>query len=345
VLRLTSGAAVLLMLATAHHAFADGAPDLEAEMRACGFSSAQIAAVEAGGLVTRLVPQSGDNVAFVVGVTRVAGPASAFVDEIRRLGRPDSQPPTGRTLQAGRFATPPTMEDLQPLRFERQDLRDLSRCRVGDCDLQLSRQTMGLASGIDWRAPAADERAAQLLKSALVETALAYVREGPAAMAVYDDDAQPVRAADGFARILERRPQVLARNPSLYEYLLRRSSAVPPPGVEGFVFWSKERLQKPVVSIVHALLQRREGPDGPCFDVVLKHVYDSHSFLAYAEFLTLLPRPGSDDGFYLIRSVRALINPPHGLFRGPLLGRIKHAMRDQLNEDLSRRRRGAADPQ
>jgi hypothetical protein len=344
VLRLTSAAAVWLALATAPHAFADGSAELEAEMRACGFSAAQLATVEAGGLVTRLVPQSGDNVAFVVGVARLAGPATAFVDEIRRLGQPDSQPLAGRTLQAGRFATPPTLVDVQPLRFEGQDLRDLSRCRVGDCDLQLSRRTMDLAKEIDWRAPAGEVQAAQLLKSALFETAAAYLREGPAVMAVYDDDVHPVDVASGFARILEARPSVLSSNPPLYEYLLHPSSVATPPGVEDFVFWSKVRLQKPVISIVHVLLQRREGPDGAAFDVVLKHVYDSPSFLAYAEFLTLLPLPGSHDGFYLLRSVRALVNPPHGLLRGTLLGRIKRGMRDQLSEDLSRRRRPAAGP-
>ncbi len=154
-------------------------------------------------------------------------------------------------------------------------------------------------------------------------------------MAVYDDGVAPEPVARGLARILEYSPELLARNPAFYDYVQRYPAAPRPANVEEFVFWSKERLMNPLVSVVHVFIQRVEAPDGERYDLALKHVYDSHYFLAYAEFMTLLPRPDGEPGCYLVRSVRALINPPRGLLRGILLGRIKRAMRSQLADDMA----------
>jgi hypothetical protein len=336
---MTSVLTFAVLAAFAADVFAEHAPELEAEMRRAGFRDSQVARVEAGGLVTRLLPEQDDNAAFVVGVGRIAGSAGAFVEAIRSIGRPGSQPPAGRTLQVGRFGMPPTIDDLEPLCLGPRDLHALARCRVGDCDIQVSRRTMEVARGIGWRAAGADVQAAQLLKTALLERVRAYLREGSPSMPAYDDSYEPERVATGLAHILEISPEVLERNRPFYQYLLGFPSSARPPHQEDFLYWSKERLLNSVVSIVHVFIQREEGADEPRYYVALKHIYDSHYFLAYAEFLTLLPEPGSAKGFYLVRSVRALINPPRGWLRGLLLGRIKHAMRDQLAEDMAREKR------
>jgi len=123
----------LVLTAFAGAAFADPKdPGLESEMRAVGFTAAQVAAVRSGGLVTRLRLQREDNAAFVIAVTRIASPEAMLVDEIRSVGRPGWTPAGDRTLRAGRFSEAPVPADLQSLRLERQDLRDLARCRVGD---------------------------------------------------------------------------------------------------------------------------------------------------------------------------------------------------------------------
>ncbi len=99
------------------------------------------------------------------------------------------------------------------------------------------------------------------------------------------------------------------------------------------------RATRPIVSIVHVFIQHVSEGGRTRYDIALEHVYDSHFFLAYVEFMTLLPDPRTDDGFYLLRSVRALINPPRGWLRGILLQRIKRAMREQLAEDMAETKR------
>ncbi len=329
----------LVLTAFGDDSFAQPLGALESDMRAVGFTDAQIGAVRSGGLVTRLRLQREDNAAFVVAVTRIASPATTLLDEIRSVGRSGWTPAGERTLQTGRFSLPPVPADLQPLRLERQDLRDLARCHVGDCDVQLDRRTMAEAQRIDWRAADADTRAAELMKRVLLEHATAYLQEGSPAMAVYDDGPSPESAATGFEYILKNSPGLCGRDRPLCDYLLQSPEASPPPELEQFLFWSKSRVVKPVVSIVHAVIRHDEKAPAPRYDVVLKHVYDTHYFLAYAEFLSLLPEPGTTRAFYLVRSVRALISPPHGLLRGILLSRIKHGMRDQLAEEVALTRR------
>ena len=309
--------------------------EVESQLRAAGLPDSQIGAAKAGVLVTRLIPATEDNAAFVAGAVRISSPTRAFAEEIRHIGV-TLPSPEGRVLQSGRFKNPPSPEDLQPLRVEGQDLKDLRRCRVGDCDVQVGRHTMDLARGMEAPRAGSDLQAEQLVKSILLERARAYLRNGSQAMAIYDDGTHPESAGAGFARILSSSTPLLRLNPSFYEYLRGFPVAPRPTNLEDFVYWSKDRVLKPVVSIVHALLQSENGSDGPCYFVALKHIYDSHYFLAYVEFQAAIPERGSTNSFYLVRSVRALINPPRGLFRGLLLGRIKRAMRDQLGEDMAR---------
>ncbi len=330
---------LLLLTLAAGEARAGNAPALRAEMRAAGFTDAQVATVESGGLVTRLRLQREDNAAFVIAVTRIASPMETLVEEVRSIGRSGWMPAADRTLQTGRFGTPPSLADLAPLRLERQDLRDLAGCRVGDCDVQLDRHTMDEGRRIDWRAGDAERRAAQLLETMLVARAEAYLREGGRGMAVYDDGVPPESAARGFEYILRNSPSLCGRDRPFCDYLLQFPAGPPPPELEQFLFWSKVRVVKPVVSIVHAVIRHDPAVSPPRYDVALKHVYDSHYFLAYGEFLTLLPETDNPGAFYLVRSVRALINPPHGLLRGILLGRIKHGMREQLAEEVALTRR------
>jgi hypothetical protein len=308
--------------------------DGERSLAELGFSASDIAAARTGSIVARLLPQGDDSAAFVVGVARIAAPEETLVKGIRTI---EAFRKGGRVLQSGRFSNPPGIEDLQPLVFGSQDLEDLRRCRIGDCDVRVDAETMRLASGIDWAASDARAKASRTLKRALLGLTKDYLERGPAGMWVYHESKTPDDSAAEFAKLLESSARLVAENPEFYRYLLA-FPATAPPSVESFVYWSKESLRRPVVSIVQLFLQRVPGKGGARYFIALKHIYDSHYFRAYAEFLILIPCPGKGTGFYLVRSVRARIDPPHSL-RGILLGKIKREMRSALKEDLERTRR------
>jgi hypothetical protein len=328
------GLALVGAVAAVLPAFAqDAGGEFVAQMRDAGFSNAQIAEARAGGIVTRILPQREDNAAFVTGVARIAAPAEAFAEGIRHI---ESLRSGGRMLQIGRFRMPPTTEDLQALVVEARDLDDLRRCRVGDCDVQIGRHAMELLHAVDWKADDARERAAERTKEILVAQVKAYLNEGSAAMAIYDDNDTPESVRSALEQILATSPGVVRDNPAFYRYFLEFPGSARPPDVEDIFYWSKEQVRKPVTSLVHVCLQRVEENGRASYCVAMKHIYDSHYFLGYAEFLKALPEPGGAGGFYLVRSIRALIDPPRGWLRGLLLGKIKKAMRDALAQDLQR---------
>jgi hypothetical protein len=238
-----------------------------------------------------------------------------------------------RVIETGRFGTPPNVEDLQLLAFDPQDLEDLRKCRIGDCGLKLDAETIALARRVDWSASDSTAQAAQVLKLALVTQVKGYLERGAAGMAVYRDKKAPQSAAVEFAKLLQSAPRLIQDDP-FQRYLLEfpRERL---PNVENFIYWSKVKIRKPVVSLVHVCLQRVESGGEASYFIALKHIYDSHFFPAYAEFLTVIPYTGPAKGFYLVHSVRALIDRPRW-FGGMLLGKIKREMRSALSRDLMR---------
>ena len=198
---------------------------------------------------------------------------------------------------------------------------------------------MDALRAIDWGSLDAKKRAAQVMKRLLVEQVETYAERGAPAMAVYDDNERPESVAAAFDQIMRDSPGLVRGNPEFYRYFIQFPRGVPPTNVENIFYWSKQKLREPVVSVVHMCLRRVDDCGATGYLVAMKHLYDSHYFLAYGEFLTLLPTSDAR-GTYLIRSIRALIDPPGGWLRGLLLGRIKSAMRDELASDLARSRKG-----
>jgi hypothetical protein len=328
------GLAVSIVLAAAPIGDSGAEPfpaaGLQPYLTGLGFSAAELRDMRAGSVVTRVLEEKDDNAAFVVGVAHVTGSEEALADEIRGIAE---TPVRARVLQSGRFGISPSVEDLRPLTFEPKDLDELRECQVGDCGLKADAGMIAIGQTVDWNAPTAMDEAEQMLKRALVGRVQDYLERGAAGMVVYRDNEDPERTAEEFAKMLRESPHLVERNPAFYEHLLEFPKGASPP-VEDFVYWSKQRMRKPVVSLVHVCLQRVESGGRARYFIALKHIFDSHFFLAYAEFVETVPCTPPATGFYLVRSIRARIDPPHW-FRGLLLGKIKRAMRDALAEDLA----------
>jgi hypothetical protein len=312
----------------------DASGEPQRYMRTVGFDAGEIAAMEGGRAVARVIDEQDDIDADVVGVVHIDAREEAMLASVRRIETLESSAPV---LQIGRFGDPPSVDDLAGLTLDPQDLDDLHRCRIGSCDLKVGGSTMELARRIDWNAPDAPAQASRLVKEVIVQHVRRYLVEGKKALAVYDDDDVPHSVAAEFEKILDRSPNLLRYNPDFIHYLLDFPDW-PLPDVENFLYWCKQRLRKPVVSVVHACIEKvtRDGQTG--YFIALKHIYDSHYFRANVEFLTLVPATGGRSGFYLVHSIRARMDPPRH-FRGMLLGKIKGAMKAALIQNLDQTKR------
>ena len=99
-------------------------------------------------------------------------------------------------------------------------------------------------------------------------------------MAVYHDKETPQSAAAEFAKLLQGAPRLIQDDP-FQRYLLEFPRETL-PNVENFVYWSKEKIRKPVVSVVHACLQRVER-DGEAIEAYRGYVAGGGKALGAAE--------------------------------------------------------------
>jgi hypothetical protein len=334
----------LLLLAALVSPLSGEAADLhepQTYMLKLGFSPAELADLETGKIAARVFQEKDDNDAFVIAVARIRAPEERLVDRIRHIETTGNRAPI---LQIGRFSDVPKVQDLDGLTFDPEDLEDFSKCRVGECEIQAPAEAIELSRRIEWKSPGASAAATRLLREAMVQLVGTYLKEGSTAMVLYNNNSLPVSPRLEVQKILQNSPNLLRYNPSFLQYLLDFPAA-PLSNVENFVYWFKQKLRKPVVSVVHMCLEKVTEGNETGYFIAMKHVYDTHYFLAEIEFLTLIPAEDGKGGFYLAHAIRARIDPPQKL-RGLLLGKIKGAMKDALiaNVEATRKDLEAATP-
>jgi hypothetical protein len=203
-----------------------------------------------------------------------------------------------------RFSDPPRLSDVADLTLDDADLEALRRCRPGSCGVKLSEGEMASLgvvanAGPDWK------RNLQLaFQRVVLARAQTYITSGHAGSPPYSDLRSPVLLQGEFARLLEQSAFLEARLPELVEHL-RRYPHQPPPGIESFLYWSKENFGgKPIVSITHVTIVGGEPSEG--FDVLVasKQVFATHYMTGSIALTAIVGGQGSNPRYlaYLNRS-------------------------------------------
>jgi hypothetical protein len=297
-----------------------------AGLKKVGFTDADLASLAKGEAIAKLLPTKDDNDAAVIGAIHIAAQREALIEQVRKI----DQIRTGMVLQAGRFSTPPKLEDLAGLTFDEDDLKDFQECKPGSCDIKLGAGAMEIATKVDWKAKDAHAQASALLKQAMVDGANAYLNQG--VLGLYVDNKVPEPVIDGLRKILEDSPYLLEYDATFSKYMLEfpKSNL---PNTESILYWSKDKLRKPVVSISHLVIYKRGEGAATNYLIGRKHVYDSHYFLANVDFASVVPDADPAKGLSLVYLNRTRIDPPQH-FRGTLLGKIKGGMKDAMADKL-----------
>jgi hypothetical protein len=181
----------------------------------------------------------------------------------------------------GRFSHPPRIEDLQGLTLDDKDLEDIRKCEPGDCGVKLSdheiedlRQTIAHA-GINWTHAAQNE-----FRNLVLARAKRYLAEGDAGAPPYHDKKRPVSLESEFATIIDRSELSTLGFPGLADYL-KRYPRVRDPGIESFLYWSKENLGgRPTVTVTHVSIVCPREPEQPEALIIGKQVFASHYMTA-----------------------------------------------------------------
>jgi hypothetical protein len=234
-------------------------------------------------------------------------------------------------LVTKKVGEPARVEDFAALTLPDDDFQDLQSCKVGDCELKLSGETLTrMRQEVDWRAPDAKSRVEGLLRQIAVDSVNAYRAGGNGRLAVYRDRANPTFVAKEFVEMIDHMPELTAYLPDMRQYLLE----YPKPGsrpTTSFIYWQEADFGlKPTIRINHVAVQ--ENADATI--VASKQLYSSHYFWTALELRALVPQPSRGNGFWFVNVNRSRSDGLSGFVGRIIRGKVRDSARQGLEAAL-----------
>jgi len=295
-----------------------------------GFSEADIANLDKGQLVTKLPKVSDQREVAAFAAVRVnAQPEQLALQfhDIVHWKKGDSVP------EIGKFSNNPALADLSGLTIEPEDIKDLRKCKPGNCDIKLSAVSMErLVKGTNWAADNYEGQAERLFKQMLVDYVGTYKIGGNRYLVQYDDQRQPLKLPEDFSSLLKESTYVTDYAPELANYIDKFPNDSL-PGSEDYIYWSKEKFGiQPVLSVTHVTIYSR--PHGNAHEVLIasKQLYASHYFESSLAFTMMIPR--DDGGSYLLYLNRSRSDTLRGFLSGITRMFISGHVRDGAAKSL-----------
>lgn len=280
-----------------------GMDDMQRAVIAAGLDSAE-----------PLVSPASDGVALI-GSIWVEAPAAFYLDWAASFADFDR----GSSVQAvRRLSNPPRLSDFDGMTLSKTELRDLSRCRVGDCALQLDAASINRVAAVDWRAPGAEARATAVIREMMFGIASRYAGIGDAGLPNYHDSKRTTDVADICASLLDEEAASGLTPPELLAYLGGRPGDALPRSTS-YLFWTTNTFGlKPTTRLNHTVVYRGAG-DGTAGIVVTKMLYATHYFHGGLELRHVMADPAAPDRFLLVDVTRTRSDGLTGL-TGAVIG-------------------------
>ena len=293
------------------------------------FTDQELVAIDNGEIVIKMPAVSDKQEIAVFGIVRVNIPGelglAAFAESLSQ--RKDSSFKGG-----GKLGSPPTIADLKDLKNEDRDFKEMQKCVVGKCDLNLSAEMIRrMQAEIDWNAPDHRERATDLLRQMLADYANDYAARGDSALGEYANRREPVRLAENHRSLLEGSQIVRQFAPDFYEYLKRFPTAKL-DGVENDLSWTMVDFGlNPMIALTHRAAFKRQTAGPEQIFIAAKQIFASRyvdSSLSFAVFMRM-----ADTGVgYLIFTDRSRSDALDGLFSGM----TRRVVTTEANERVTR---------
>jgi hypothetical protein len=247
-----------------------------------------------GEPLTKMLAADETTEVAVFGAVWISAPIRRYVEAVKDI---ETFERGGGFRVTKRISAPPRLEDFADLRLPPEDLDDLPRCRVGDCDVKLGEQAIRrFQSEIDWKAPNARAAANRAMQQLAFEYVTRYLEGGNDQLAVYRDNSRPTFVAREFRTMVDQMPELTAYMPNMRQYLLEYPR-VTIPDATSFLYWQETEFGlRPTIRISHVTI--RENPEDTV--VVSKMIYASHYFWTGLELRALVPDPSRGSGFWFV---------------------------------------------
>jgi hypothetical protein len=266
---------------------------------AVGLSADERQRLVAGAPVTRMLAAEEGKEVAVFGAIWINAPVGRYVEAVKNI---ESLERGGGFKLTRRINAPPRLEDFSALSLPAQDVADLRRCRVGDCQVKLGEQAIKrFQSEIDWNAPTARAAANRLMQQLAFEYVTRYLEGGNDQLAVYRDGSRPTFVAQEFRTMVAQMPELTTYMPNIRQYLLD-FPRVTLPGATSFLYWQETEFGlRPTIRISHLTI--RETAEDTV--VASKMLYASHYFWTGLEVRALVPDPARGPGFWFVTVSRS----------------------------------------
>jgi hypothetical protein len=259
-----------------------------------GLSNEQIATIDGGGAVVKMLPSKTPAEVCIFGAVHVNATPEDYLKFAFDMGRLRSLP---GYLGVRRFSNPPTLSDLEGFTLEPDDIKSLKNCKPGKCDVQLSPEAMlQLQKTVDWSAPDVAEKVNERVRKMALELLFRYQKRGNGALEIYHDKSSTFNMDAEFQSLLNRSEVMPIYLPELKRYLLEYPVAML-PNVESFFYWEKVNFGlKPTLRLNHVIAYRSTGPRGTANVVVVKQLWASHYFQLALDLTASVPVTGRTNG-------------------------------------------------
>jgi hypothetical protein len=278
--------------------------------------------LHSGKPVTKLFDADASKEVSVFGAVWISGSIRQYVDAVKDI---ESFERGGGFKVTKRISAPPRLDDFSAVRLPDQDIDDLRRCRVGDCEVKLGENAIKrFHSEIDWTASNARAATNALMQRLMFEYATRYLEGGNGRLAVYRDSYRPTFVAEEFRTMIDQMPELTTYMPNMRRYLLEYPR-VTVPDATSFLYWQETEFGlKPTLRISHLTI--REGADETV--VASKMLYASHYFWTGLELRALVPHPGRGSGFWFVTVNRSRSDGLSGFTGLFVRRRVRSEVRD-----------------
>jgi len=300
---------------------------------AVGLTSDQIATVDAGRAVAKVLSWGEASEVFVFGAVHIDGSPKAYLQAARDVGRLKG---TSGYLGVGELRDETTVANLSELTLDPDDVKALKNCREGSCDVQLPVAPMQtFRDKVNWSRSDTADQVNALARPLVLQLVRTYRQGGNGALSEYRDKEHPARVADQFKTMVSRASVLPNALPELRRYLLEYPNAEL-ANSDSFFYWEKVSFGlKPTLRVNHAVIYngRTQGKDFGA--VAIKQLYASHYFHTALDLSVCVDDGASPSGFYLLTLKGSEQDGLTG-FKGSMLRKVvvsktRSALEDALN--------------
>ncbi len=327
---LATTALCLAALQAATHAARPAVPDWA---KKAGFDTTQLAALERGEIVTKvlkteMVAANDTAEVAVAGIVKVNATRQAFLDMAKDVNSFRNE---GKR-KIGVIHNPPQQADFGPIEIPASDLPDLKACKPGKCALKLAGPGLAeLQSKVDWKSPNAGQQVNAFASQRLFAAMSGYATQGTAAFKGLEDKSTAVSIDEQFKSLLGNASGLIAVYPDLTAYLRDYPNAKLAGGNDVFYWALAEFGLKPTVTLTHIVAYAPAGSEDAV--IASKQLYASHYFNGGLA-LTTFAKDANDS--YVVQVDRVRADSLGGAFGGVKRGKMAGAMEGAVRKFLEK---------